>query len=275
MTQSTATETLPEYADVVNLDKYPIHDLDSERGRAFVQACRDELAENGACNLPDFIRPAAVAAMVALAKELREEAWTSSRPHTVYFEPVDESVPAAHPRAHQVRSVKHGIAFDYIPEDSPMSRLYASDDLTQFIAAVLQKPVLYRSADSLDALQVTAMNDSDELGWHFDRSEFSITVMYQQPEDGGEFYYHPALRTDDDPNYEGVQRVLEGDTTGQKLLPSAPGTLAFFHGHNALHHVTPVKGSTPRINSVLTYGERDDMKLNDLTSKLFYGRTSS
>lgn len=275
MSQSSTITAKPSYSDVVDLDKYPIDDLNSERGQAFVQACRDELAENGACNLPGFIRPEAVAAMVALAGELREEAWTSSRPHTVYFEKVDETVPAEHPRAYQVRSVKHGIAFDYIPEDSPMSRLYASDDLTRFIAAVLQKPVLYRSADPLDALQVTAMNDGDELGWHFDRSEFSITVMYQQPEGGGEFYYHPGLRSESDPNYAGVQRVLQGDETGQRLLSSAPGTLAFFHGTNALHHVTPVKGSTPRINSVLTYGERDDMKLNDLTSKLFYGRTSS
>jgi hypothetical protein len=42
-----------------------------------------------------------------------------------------------------------------------------------------------------------------------------------------------------------------------------------------MHRVTPVTGETPRINSVLTYGERPDMRLNDLTSQLFYGRTSS
>ncbi|MDN5795418.1 MAG: hypothetical protein L0H79_06660 [Intrasporangium sp.] len=58
-------------------------------------------------------------------------------------------------------------------------------------------------------------------------------------------------------------------------LPSPPGSLALFHGHNALHWVTPVEGATPRINSVLTYGEVPDMRLNDLTSELFYGRTSS
>lgn len=275
MSHASTTVSLPSYADVVSLDKYPIHDLESDRGHAFIQVCREELKANGACSLPGFIRPEAVASMVSLAKELREEAWTSSRPHTVYFEPVDETVAAEHPRARQVRSVKHGIAYDYIPEDAPLRRLYESDDLTRFIAAVLQKPVLYRSADTLDALQITTMGDGDELGWHFDRSEFSITVMYQEAEEGGEFYYHPGLRSDDDPNYAGVQRALEGDPTGQLLLANAPGTLAFFHGHNALHHVTPVKGATPRINSVLTYGERDDMKLNELTSKLFYGRVSA
>ena len=269
------TEKLPLYADVVDLDTYPIHDLQSACGQALVEACRQELARTGACNLPGFITPTAVAAMVALAEALRDKAWSSSQPHTVYFEPIDTSVPPEHPRAFQVRSVKHGIAYDYIPKDAPMRRLYESDDLTRFIAAVLQKPVLYRSADPLDALQVTRMGDGDELGWHYDRSEFSTTVMYQCPEQGGEFCYHPALRSDENPNYEALQRVLQGDTTGQLVLPSAPGTLAFFHGRNALHRVTPVKGAKPRINTVLTYGERDDMRLNDLTSQLFYGRVST
>lgn len=275
MTQTTDTPThTAAYADVVDLDRYPIHDLDSERGRAFVDECRAQLAAEGACNLPGFITPEAVQAMVDLAEELSPKAWTSSRPHTIYFEKPDETCSPEHPRAHQVRSVKHGIAFDYIPEDAPMRRLYESDDLTDFIAAVLEKPALYRSADPLDALQVTRMGPGDELGWHFDGSEFSITVMYQPAEEGGEFIYFPNLRSADDANYDEVQSVLHGEETGSKVLPGEAGTLAFFHGRNALHHVTPVEGRTPRINSVLTYGETPDMKLNDLTSELFYGRTS-
>lgn len=265
----------PAYADVVDLDRYPIHDLDSDRGRAFVQVCKDALAGDGACCLPEFITEAAVAAMIDVADDLADQAWTSSRPHTIYFEEPDPSVEAKHPRAHQVRSVKHGIAYDQIPADAPMRRLYESDDLTNFIAAVLDKPVLHRSADPLDAFQVTRMGQGDELGWHFDGSEFSITVMYQPSEKGGEFIYFPDIRTAEDENYPGVQAAIHGDETGKRSLPGGPGTLAFFHGRNALHHVTPVTGSTPRINSVLTYGEVPNMRLNDLTSELFYGRTSS
>ena len=271
----TQTGTLPAYADVVDLDRYPIHQLDSERGHALVEACRGQLADAGACQLDGFITPVAVRRMVQLAGDLAQKAWPSDQTHTVYFEPPDESVPADHPRAHQVRSAKHGIAYDCIPEDAPLRRLYESEDLTSFIAAVLQKPVLYRSADPLDALQITTFRPGEELGWHFDRSEFSVTVMYQQADEGGDFEYVPGLRSDDDENYAGVQRVLQGDRSGLKVLPSAPGTLAFFRGERAMHQVTPVRGETPRINSVLTYGERPDMKLNDLTSKLFYGRTTS
>jgi alkylated DNA repair dioxygenase AlkB len=270
------TTTAPSYADVVDLDTYPIHDLDSAAGTALVDDCRRQLAETGVCTLAGFIRPEAVDEMVHLAQTLAGKAWKSDQTHTVYFEKVDDAVPAEHPRAHTVRSSKNGIAFDFIPADAPVRRLYESDDLTRFIAVVLGKPVLYRSADPLDAMQMTAFNDGDELGWHFDRSEFSMTVMYQQSESGGEFVYVPGLRSTGDENYEGVQRVLQGeDTESLRTLPSAPGTLAFFRGQHAMHRVTPIHGATPRINTVLTYGERPDMKLNDLTSQLFYGRTSS
>jgi hypothetical protein len=274
MPQPSSSKT--GYADLVDLEHYPIHDLDNDRGRAFVQECRQQLAEHGVCSLPGFLPAAAVAEMVRVAHELAPKAWKSDQTHTVYFEKPDETVAPADPRAFQVRSAKNGIAYDYLPEDVPVRRLYESDDLTSFIAAVLGKEVLYRSADPLDAVQITLFRTGDELGWHFDRSEFSVTLMYQESESGGAFHYHPGLRSPEDENYEGVQRVLQRDQQeGVVELPSAPGTLAFFHGRYAMHRVTPVTCETPRINSVLTYGERPDMRLNDLTSQLFYGRTSS
>src|SRR6202012_984594 len=127
----------------------------------------------------------------------------------------------------------------------------------------------------LDALQITAFEPGDELGWPFDRSEFSVTVMYAPADSGGEFVYVPGLRSDDSPNYDEVAAVLAGNQTRVRPMHSSPGTLAFFHGRNALHRVTPVTGRRARINSVLTYGEVPGMRLNDLTSRLFYGRTSS
>ena len=264
----------PVYHGIVDLERYPIHDLQGDRGHALVEQCRKTLAADGACVLEGFITPEAVSTMVSIADSLDDKAWVMDRTHTVYFEEIDTTVPATHPRAHVVRSAKHGIAYDYIPADAPLRTLYESDDLTNFIAKVLEKPVLYRSADPLDALQITKFFPGEELGWHFDRSEFSITVMYEPAEQGGLFEYVPALRSETDECYDEVQKVLEGDPARVKLLSSAPGTLAFFRGRYAMHQVTPVTGSRPRINSVLTYGTQPDMRLNDLTSKLFYGRTS-
>ena len=134
--------------------------------------------------------------------------------------------------------------------------------------------MLYRSADPLDALEIAIFGDGDELGWHFDRSEFSVTVMYQQAEAGGHFDYYPGLRNAHNENYPAVQKILHGHRDGVIRLPSSPGTLAVFRGQHALHRATPVHGPRPRINAVLTYGERPGMKLNELTQKLFYGRTA-
>ncbi len=271
---SAARARTPAYEDVVDLARYPIGELDSARGNALVRSCREELGANGVCQLPGFLTPQAVVEMVTQAGEGASGAWATDREHTIYFEPVDESVSADHPRALQQRSAKRAIAYDQISGDSPIRRLYESDDLTRFIAAVLGTQVLHRSADPLDALEIAIFEDGEELGWHFDRSEFSVTVMYQQSEYGGRFEYHPGLRSEQDENFRGVGRVLHGDHSGVVGLHSAPGTLAIFRGHDALHRVTPVSGPRPRINSVLTYGERDDMKLNELTQKLFYGRTA-
>jgi len=273
MTTTTRPQA-PRYDDVIDLKRYPIDDRASSKYQALVQGCRDQLRDRGVAQLDGFLAPAAVSEMVALAGRLAAQAWASDQTHTVYFEPPDNSAGPDHPRALLQHSAKKAIAYDQIPAAAPIRRLYESDDLTAFIAAVLGKPVLYRSADPLDALEIAIFDDGDELGWHFDNSEFSVTVMYQQSEAGGHFDYYPALRTEHDDNYPGVQDVLLGRPDGVVRLAASPGTLAVFRGQHALHRVTPVSGPRPRINSVLTYGEHPAMKLNELTQKLFYGRTA-
>jgi len=266
--------TTPEYEGVVDLRRYPIGEPASPEYQALVRDCQDQLRDRGVARLDGFLTPAAVGEMLALASLLTGLAWASDQTHTVYFEPPESSAGPDHPRALLQHSAKKAIAYDLIPSGAPLRRLYESGDLTAFIAAVLGKPVLYRSADPLDALEIAIFDDGDELGWHFDNSEFSVTVMYQESEAGGHFEYRPWLRDEHDENYPGVRKVLLGSPDGVVTLPSRPGTLAVFRGQHALHRVTPVSGPRPRINSVLTYGEHQGMKLNRLTQELFYGRTA-
>ena len=268
------TTTSQQYEDAVDLRRYPIHEPGGQACRDLVQDCRDQLRDHGVARLPGFLAPAAVSEMITEAGQLAGQAWASDQSHTVYFEPSDDSAGADHPRALLQHSAKKAIAYDLIPGGAPIRRLYESADLTGFIAAVLGKQVLYRSADPLDALEIAIFGDGDELGWHFDNSEFSVTVMYAEAEAGGHFDYYPRLRGEHDENYAGVRKVLLGDPGGVVRLPSSPGTLAVFRGQHALHRVTPVGGPRPRINSVLSYGERPGMKLNRLTQELFYGRTA-
>ena len=141
-------------------------------------------ATAGSPSCAGFLTPAAVRQMIAEADRLAGRAWASDQSHTVYFEPPDDSAGADHPRALLQHSAKKAVAYDLIPDGAPIRRLYESDDLTAFIAAVLGKQVLYRSADPLDALEIAVFGDGDELGWHFDNSEFSVTVMYSEVRGG-------------------------------------------------------------------------------------------
>ena len=259
-------------ADLVDLDRYPVHELESAAGSQLLERCREDMARSGAARLDGFVRPEAVAQLAADASGLVPLGFGNDDVHTVYFEDVDTSLPTDDPRRLLVRSAQKAVAMDRLPESFGVRRLYAWDDLTTFVAAALGKDRLYRSEDPLDGCNVTVYEEGDELGWHFDRSEFSVTLMIQPAEQGGVFEYVPAVRSADDERYAAVGAILAGEQKDVIELPSVPGTLAFFRGRYSLHRVTPVKGTRPRLNSVLTYASAPGHRLNPLTAKLFYGR---
>src|SRR6476469_5006307 len=49
----------------LDLDRYPIDDLDGERARALIADCRSQLERTGLCLLPGFLGPDAVARSVS------------------------------------------------------------------------------------------------------------------------------------------------------------------------------------------------------------------
>jgi 2OG-Fe(II) oxygenase superfamily len=256
----------------VDLERYPIDRLDTADGETLIARCRADMAAHRVSQLPGFLTSAAIEEILAVAERLSPLGWASESTHNVYFTPLAEAV-AGSPASLAQRSAKRAIAYDLLPDDLSLRVIYESAELTEFVRRVLGKPELYRSADPLDALEIAVFNPGEELGWHFDNSEFSVTIMLQMPEGGGEFQFVRSLRSDDDANDEGVLAVLQGDHRAVETLATAPGTLAVFHGNHALHRVTSVTGQRPRVNTVLTYGERPDMTLSPLTQKLFYGRT--
>src|SRR5260370_10849974 len=137
MTTTTRPQA-PRYDDVIDLDRYPISDPAGAAYRALVRDCRDQLRDRGVAQLAGFLTPAAVREMLALASQLAAAAWASDQVHTAYFEPADDAAGPDHPRALLQRSAKKAIAYDQIPAGAPIRRLYESDDLTGFIAAVLR-----------------------------------------------------------------------------------------------------------------------------------------
>jgi len=262
-------------ADLIDLERYPIHELDGADAQALVAECRDALRAEGACRLDGFVRPEAVERMAAEARGLAAQGYPNDDTHNCYFDDeIDESLPEDHPRRIRVRSAQKAVAMDLLPEDFGARRIYASGEVLAFVAAVLEKDVLHPSADPLDGVNMTVYEEEDELGWHFDQSEFSVTLMIQRSQAGGDFEYAPMVRTPDDERYGAVRSVLLGETPA-KQLASEPGTLAFFRGRYSLHRVPPVVGSTPRMNSVLTYSVEPGHMLSEMAQRMYYGRTAA
>ena len=259
--------------DIIDLAKYPINDLNGSQGREFLKGCRQALRETGLCQLLEFMLPNAIENLVAQGRELAPLSFSTDSEHNVYFSSIDETLPEDDPRCLMQRSAKKAIAYDQIPANSLIRQLYEWGDFIQFIAAALEKEVLYPSADPFDACELVVFEPSDELGWHFDNSEFSVTLMLQPSESGGEFQYVPNLRTPEDDGHRAVKEVLDGRQYDVITPGQSPGTFSLFCGRYAMHRVTPIQGERPRINAVLSYSEKPGMKLTELTQRLFYGRT--
>ena len=261
-------------AEIIDLDRYPIDRLDSAEGRRLVERCQKDLRTRGACQLHGFIRPNAVESLVAEALEKAVDAYRTDDTHNVYFEEIPEGAAADDPRGMLQHSSKLTIAWDEIAEESALRTVYNWDPLTDFIGQALEMPRFYRYGDALGACSVALFEQGDELGWHFDRSHFAVTLMLQPADAGGDYEYFHMLRSPESENYEEVAARLTGSRSGVIALPSEPGTLSFFRGRYSMHRVTPVAGAKTRVNAVLAYSEKPDDKMNGLTQQLFYGRTT-
>jgi hypothetical protein len=260
--------------DILDLDRYPLDRLDSPVGQALVARCKADLAANGMFNLEGFLRPGALAQAVAeLTPVMQTAAFTHRRAHNIYFRKEVPGLPPDHPALRLCETVNHTVCADQIPGTVPV-RVYEWPPFAAFLAATMDKPALYTMDDPLARVNVMAYRDGEALNWHFDRSEFTTTLLLQRPEGGGDFEYRTDLRSHDDPNYDGVARLLEGRDPAVKLLRLSAGTLNVFRGKNTAHRVTPVEGDRARIMTVFSFYERPGVRFSEEERIGFYGRAA-
>jgi hypothetical protein len=265
--------------DIVDLERYPITDLESPAGRALVARFRLEFTDAVSCALPGFVRPQAVAAFLAEVEAKEERAFRSSRYRSPYgtYRPVhDEEVrglSADDPHIKPQLRIVHYLAYDEFGADSILHRLYEAPELAAFAAAVLEVPAIYPAADPLMAAPVSLHYEGCELGWHCDTQEFTITVMFRPSEGGGQFQYYP-LAGPKDANFAKVPDVLAGDTSGVRTVPFEAGTIVLFRGANTLHRVTPTRGGKPRVLSVFHFEQVPGRMFDDQFKLDVFGRVA-
>jgi len=261
-------------AEMVNLGRYPIADLSSVEGTEFAEQCRQQYLQTGLCMLPDFITTNAHQVLTEEANSISAKAYFCKNTHNAYLTDDNSGLPESDVGRRQEHTFVGSVPYDQIEEGSSLNRLYQWDPLKDFIGYVLGKSEFYRFADPLGACSINVFVDGGEHGWHFDESEFTVTLMLQAPESGGAFEYVPKIRGRSNEK-EIVANVLDGDRSQVVELPFSAGTLLIFGGNQTIHRVTRVNGNRPRLVPVLCFAEQEGLQNSESVRKLFWGRTGN
>lgn len=258
--------------NLVNLAEYPITSPDTPQYRRLIDSCLEQLRTSGYCLLQNFLTRKAVELMAGEASELKAVAFHNTLIGNAYLTPDDPSLPEEDPRRIQDTTALGAIAFDQIPEHNLIRSLYLWDGLLDFLSEALGRGRLYRYADPLGALTLAVMKEGDHLRWHFDQTDFVVSMLLQDCEAGGRYQVFPMTRSTDNENYGRVKEILGGSTEGMMELEIKPGCLVLFEGRNSLHRVTEVKGETDRLIALLGYDTKPEVVSNDYLKMIRYGR---
>ena len=165
------------------------------------------------------------------------------------------------------------IAYDQIPEISPLKTFYHHEAVRSLIAEIVGEGELFDNEDPYQPANYVCYQDGDESSWHFDAdNSFTMTLMIQPADQGGEFEMSPHTRTDTDQNYDQVAKVLRGERNETVVsIGREPGALCIFRGCNSLHRVTPVRGDTLRIMGVFVYEFRPGLIGDAEVNATIYG----
>ncbi len=248
-------------AGIVDLDRYPISDLEAQEAEELIRTGRRQLAEEGVFTLPGFIRPAALAAMQDEADRLCPEA----------FRRVDHRNGFPSGMGEITRVSLGCVGYDQMPAGSVMRRLFLWDGLTRFVSEVLKRRPYYISADPIASCMVTDLSPGDELGWHFDANDGIVTLMLRSAGSGGAFEYVPNVRHREDlPRL--IDDTLAGECADLLELDARPGTLTLFNGFQSMHRVAPVSESPSRRMLILSYDSKPDQRFGEEVRLRFFGR---
>ncbi len=260
--------------DILDLERYPLDNIGSPAWNVLVERCKADLNRDGMFNIEGLVRADALESIVSEVRPVMDTlSFVHKRSHNIYFMKSIPGLPDDHPALARTDTINHTVCADQIPQ-SIVSHIYEWAPLIVFLSATMGKDALYPMRDPLARMNVMAYREGEQLNWHFDRSEYTTTLLLQAPEAGGDFVYRSDLRTTEDPNYEGVARLMRGEDPEVKTLKVSAGTLNVFRGRNTAHKVSTVKGERERMIAVFTYYEKAGAMFSREEQIGFYGRVS-
>ncbi|AVV35174.1 hypothetical protein C8233_17420 [Halomonas sp. SF2003] len=240
---------------LIDLEHYPIHRLTEERGRELMRQCREQLAQDGCVVLEGFVPQEALARLEQETERLSPLAHYNQTVTNPYNSDGDDSLPASHPRNRFDDRTNGFVAGDRIDSDTLIRQVYSHPDFQHFIASVVGMDDIHQYADPLADLVVNVLRDGCQHPWHYDTNEFIVTMMTRQSDAGGRFEYAAGIRSPEGENFEGVEKVLDGDRSRLTAIDLKPGDLQIFFGRYSLHRVTPVRGERERHTVIFAYAK--------------------
>ena len=258
--------------DQIDLGRYALDKPGSDSWHNLVAKCRRDLDAKGMFELPGFLTTTSVRETTEkLLPRMANESAEIRREHNIYFLDQVDGLADDHPALKKILTVNHTLCADQLV-DTPLTTVYEWPHFREFIAATMGLPELHLMDDELARVNVLSYRPGEALNWHFDRSEFTITILLQRAEAGGIFEYRRELRTDDDPNYDAVGNMLAGNDPEVISVDVAPGALNVFRGHNTAHRVTTVNGDKERMVAVLSLYEKPGVRFSESEKMGFYRR---
>ncbi len=244
-----------ELADLVDLEAFPIDDPTSASYIAIVDGARTGLRAEGCAVLSGFVRAEAVELLNDEVHERKHATHYSTQVINPYFHTaVNPDYPADHPVNTLIERTSGFIPGDAWDQESATDMLFQCPEVARFVADCLEIPALYCYDDPLARLVTNVCDPGQQLTWHFDTNEFTVTVLVQPADEGGMFEYAPGIRSADDEGFGAIADVLAGGRRGVKTLDLRPGDLQIFMGRFSMHRVTRVgETSRPRHTTILAY----------------------
>ncbi|CAF3564381.1 unnamed protein product [Rotaria socialis] len=240
---------------------YPLHDRESHGYNQLILNGHQAFSSTGCFYLQNFLTEETRSTILnEINFLLTNSPNTLFKQHIQHTENLYNTTSYKTDIAEPQSSTRTFIAFDQIPSDSLLRKLYLWDPLTSFVTDIIQSyPRLYRSCDELGALYVNVYHQSNNLSWHSDHSHFFVNLLLQQPSVPDE-------------------GIFEYQTKDNKVISRndfQAGGLFVFDGRTYPHRVTEVRTSKlPRINAIFTYDPTPNHRLSDYITQKFIRSTN-
>ena len=106
---------------IVDLDKYPIHDLNSPIIKKLIERCKKELEENSCSTIANFILPKSLKVMNSELEKQLDEVYMSKESINAYLYAKDDpSLPKDHPKRNFMKRYNGYLNSDCFSKKSEM-----------------------------------------------------------------------------------------------------------------------------------------------------------